>query len=205
MPYAINDIVQVTMTGISLNETTRNVFHYRVTDANGSTTAQNLLEAFQNAVVAPLMNILSVDTEVRLLEIDNLTDGLSFGELPLFSVEGNVAGSVMPSYVVVGYKLLRSSKITRNGFKRFSGVVEADVTGNLMTSTFVNSAANQAVIDALGSEIVTGQAGVAASMFPVILGRRPGQTPPFVTQDVAGVELQRNITSQNSRKPGRGE
>ena len=48
-------------------------------------------------------------------------------------VFGGVAGDVLPAFNAIGVKMLRSTKVTRNGAKRFAGVAESmQVNGQLI-------------------------------------------------------------------------
>lgn len=205
MPYVTGDVVRIGVLQRVQGVNARNVFHYEITQTDGNATADELLAAFQNAVVAPLAAIQSTSVEYRTLTVDNLTDGLSFGERALFSVEGNVGGPPHPTTVAFGFRLLRGSKLTRSGFKRFVGVVEDQTGGNVYQPAFLSGVELSAVIDALGQPVVSGAPGVDLSMRPVIVGKNRPTPLGFVFQPVVGVEFQDIVTTQVSRKPGRGE
>jgi len=205
MPWDLGDVVRIEDVQNRGAETFRNVYFYEITSLTGTVTGQEILTTFQNVVVVPVVDVQQEQTVHSLLKIDNVTDGLSFAELPLTSVEGNLTGAPVPTFVAMSFKLLRGSKLTRNGFKRIYGPDEQNVTGNNLENSFFTGPLYQAVLNALEANLpVSGSSG-SATLTPVIASRPTPSRPSYLTQPVIGVEGEKALTSQVSRKAGVGE
>lgn len=126
---------------------------------------------------------------------------------------GQVAGDAMPSFAAVSVQLLRGDRTTRHGWKRFAGVPESFCVDGALTSAAIT--AWQSVIRNLymptpvpvvdvnlvdpGDEVVG-----TVSLRAIIWG---GNDPSFPTgryQDVAGFDVKGEVSTQNTRKIGRG-
>ena len=105
----------------------------------------------------------------------------------------------------MGFKLVRTDRSTRNGAKRFAGILEAQVTGNELSDP--TNAGWVAIETALAADLaVTGSGGGAATLSPCIV-RFGGLDPLQITELnlVSEAQVRVNVTTQNSRKPGRGD
>lgn len=205
MPYIAGDILRIEDVQLALGQTIRNVYFYEITETTGVVEAEDILLAFSVDVLRDVCGIQSTSIEHTSLKVDNVTDELSFGEIALETLVGEQPGAIMPTYVAFSFKLLRSSKLTRNGFKRIAGVPEDQVGGNFVEVPFRTSTEMTDVIAALQADIPFSTPEGSGSMRPVIASRPTPTRDFYVTQPVVGVELQAAITSQVSRKAGVGE
>jgi len=111
-------------------------------------------------------------------------------------------GEFLPPYVGVGVRLTVSTRTTRPGQKRFWGVLEGDNSDGELESALAalvdTLAAKFSSMVTLGSPVATG------TLDPEIV--HLAGVPAAVTahQDVAGYIINNNLTTQNSRKFGRG-
>lgn len=158
----------------------------------------------------------------RTLVNDLLTfDSIDFEEYDNPDVFGSIAlgftgdvptatDNALPSFFAVGIQLNRTSKVVRNGAKRISGLVESQVTGQVITGTYQTAWIN-AASDFLNNISATSGGQVIA---PCILGIRfdTTVTPPvrlptsqWEFSTISGVEVKQNSTTQNSRKVGKGQ
>ncbi len=192
MPTTDEGIYELVLEQTYGAEKLKNVFHYR--HSLGSDDEQNnCADAFNEDVLPALkdlQNTLIAYTEVR---VANLTGDLAdASHLPSFA-NGVVAGDVMPSFTAFSYKYVRTSKDTRNGAKRFGGVIEENVTGNNWLPAFFTDMQ-------LHESTLSGQIDVLGHIFVPIILRKPDVAGLFTYNDVANVLAQNRVTTQNSRK-----
>jgi hypothetical protein len=194
------DLLQITDNQTYLGEDLMNVYYYRWFSAPSVDNAvyADLLDDFSEVVI-PRITPLQVDGLMHtVLEIKNLSNGVDFAVLPI-AVPGQVPASdaeQLPSYISLGFRLLRDSLVTRNGSKRIAGIVDTWITGNDYTGpgTPITDAEN-----AMGENLHTGIIETAA---PIIV-KRPIVPPvgtSYVYSSVASV-LFGGPGTQNTRKP----
>jgi hypothetical protein len=137
-------------------------------------------------------------------EADNLTNGIDFATDPLFAgITGDQTGDTMAPMNAWGVTLERVSKLTRNGAKRIPGVDEATTTDGTAVPT------QQALLDTMATVLGFSYAatinGNDFSLFPVIVGvDLQGKRDLSRVQQVSGGVANYDVTTQNSRKFGRG-
>lgn len=202
---ALGDLLQVTSKQRLFGQSCLNVFHYRVTSITGldDTAYSQMWTWFLGSIGLAMRNIQSSVIAFESVEIRNLSNGVDFYEQP-FTATGNVAATeatTLPSAVSIGFKLVRESLVTRNGYKRFAGVPEAWVTGNNYTPP--SPTTTTAMETALAADWIGGLITLAE---PVIV-RRP-LVPPvgtsYVYSSIGSAACKGTMGSQNTRKPGRG-
>lgn len=205
------DLMRVTLYGSYLGQETLNVFFYsKDSDSSGTgaaNDAESIAEAFNARVVTallPLINAAAIYTGVKVEGVYGNTD---FGEISFAPRTGTFAGEPMPSFVAHAFRLTRPSNTIRHGQKRFAGVAETQSNGNTQ-----NIAVNiiNAVTDALtapldGTEPAGYPDGPGTGYVPVlasfILQGQERLEPFFMRFTTAAY---RGVTTQNTRKPGRG-
>jgi len=108
--------------------------------------------------------------------------------------------------------LVRGDRTTRNGSKRFAGIGEISVANGVMSPALVGS------WEAVGRELFLGELGVITVQMeddegtplgenylePIIWGGNSPSFPLGRFQRVIGIRVNPNISSQNTRKRGRG-
>jgi len=108
----------------------------------------------------------------------------------------------LPPFCAAGIRLTVGSRVTRPGQKRPPLLVEADSdNGNVAsgTVTLLNTlAAKYSTMQTLGAPVATG------NMSPEIVRLNTATQEIDVKQDVTGYVLNARVTTQNSRKFGRG-
>jgi len=200
------DILRFTVSGEYLGQQVVNVFFYMVSSgSNGFLSPIDFVPdwaaEFELKVVAGLSDKLIYDRVV----FDNLTNGLDFADTPI-NVSGSIALAHMPSSVAIPVTLKRSSKVTRNGSKRYAGVLEDKTDGNVLSL----DGQHKSDIESFHGDTVVlldydGQ-GNQLNLQNVVIGR---------TKDVNGVyqldlskinpiyeaQVGANVSTQNSRKP----
>lgn len=126
----IGDILRLTLNGTYLGQQVRNVFFYEVAvGSTGGLAIGGFVDEwetdFQTRVADYLNPLYTADNVL----VENLTDGLQFENVSV-DIEGGLAGTAMPSFVSMSVRQNRSSKLTRNGYKRYAGLSEETVTVN---------------------------------------------------------------------------
>lgn len=184
-----------------------NIQYYRVLTLEGPTTtlsgfAEPLFDRYVENL-APFQSTGLTHTKGELYEVN----GIDFDTfVPTVPPTGALAGDTLPPFNAVSIQQVRQTRATRHGWKRIAGITEAQqddgillpgvVTG-LQTAAeelwslnpFVEDPNNSARVMGLQS-IIWGGNDVG---FP--LGRYSG---------IAGFVVNPEITSQNTRKIGRG-
>lgn len=172
-----------------------NTFAYEGT--GGAPSAEDLRDAFQTDVMAPLFDNLSTGVIADLLTVINLDDPIDFSTIVSNEV-GIQGGDWLPLFNAYEFQYVRTSRAVHNGRKSFSGVPEsAQVNGTVVLAT-KEALDNLAVI--LGNPIT----GVTGTYTPRIW-RRAGNygDPPVAFPDqfyaISQVVYNR-ISTQNTRK-----
>lgn len=203
MAVDTGDLLQIIDKQSYLSQELLNVYYYRwfsVPSVDNSVYPA-LVESFANTIIGEVKELqgeLLVHTSVQ---IKNLSNNVDFYEEP-FSVTGQRAqtfATALPSYVSVGFKLIRDSLVTRNGFKRFGGLGDGQVNGNSWAG---DPADITAVENALSAFLKIGLVDVAAPIIP----KRPIVPPVgtlYLYSSVASAQYSL-VGTQNTRKAGRG-
>lgn len=197
------DLLQIIDKQTYLGQEILNVYYYRwfSVPSVDNTVYEELVTDFGNVIIGEVKELqgeLLVHTSIQL---KNLSNNVDFYEKPI-NVTGQRAQTnvtALPSYVSVGFKLIRDSLVTRNGFKRYGGLTDGTVNGNDWAG---DPADITAVENALSQFLSVGLVDVAAPIIP----KRP-IVPPMGTlypySSVASAQYSL-VGTQNTRKAGRG-
>jgi hypothetical protein len=210
MAIGNNDIIRVTTQTAMLGMNCLNVFTYRAEEVVGAPTYEAVADSFEQLYDATVNFIIHPEAVLNLVKVENLTNEIDiFTKVFSDAGRGANAGQLMPPYVTYSIRLLRSSKITRHGSKRFAGVGENFVNGGVWTA---GGAGPQEIIEFCKDHITVDPTGdVLAVLRPVIIGRTlaivdGAETYPLDLGKVNPVQDAdfRGISTQNTRKYGRG-
>jgi len=205
MPWVNGDVVRIEAVQTYLGSTVRNVYFYQLQNVSGTVDAPSIVTDWQVQVLSYVVQIQSASVDYVAVKLDNVTDGLSFFEVALTATSGAQSGATINSFTAYSFKLLRGSKLTRNGFKRICGVTEDNVNGNQIIQTFFDSQAYIDAANAFGDTVNVTDTSGTADFVPVIASRPTATRPGYLVQPVVDVEAQQFLTTQVSRKAGRGE
>jgi len=196
------DLLQLVDNQLYLGQQVLNVFYYRVTAPLGLADGylSDLNGYWEEHILDEIIQIQSDNLSHVSREWRNLTNGAD-----LF-VDGSVVPGALaesdasdtPSYVSAGFLMHRESLVTRNGYKRFAGITEAQITGN----TYVGNMTHIANIEvALAADLNIGILSVAE---PIIV-KRPISVPvtSYLYASIGSASF-RGLGTQNTRKKGRG-
>lgn len=127
---AIGDLYRFTVKSTVSGVECFNVDFKRLdTEPSNPLTTFELARDYHQAWQDKILPVLSLETTLNSVLCENLTDGVTFAEYAE-NVSGLAGGNAMPSFVSIGVRLNRSSKITRNGYKRIAGISENEVSNN---------------------------------------------------------------------------
>lgn len=140
----------------------------------------------------------------ELYEVNGLDFGIYVPPAPVVGVDGT---DPLPSFSAVKIQQVRASRATRHGWKRIAGLVEANVVGNSLTTQAREEW--QGIADELWGQPVEFLSSEFPDMRymivqPIIWG---GNDPDFPLGRYSAIEtlsVSPNVTTQNSRKVGRG-
>lgn len=115
---------------------------------------------------------------------------------------GSSTSDLIPSFNAGGFRQTVGTRSTRPGQKRFPFLSEGDVTNNELGTTYVGLLEDVAeafsTVRVLGSPVATGV------LTPVVAGTVVNGMPT-VFQDITGYVVNPDVSSQVSRKKGRGQ
>lgn len=112
------------------------------------------------------------------------------------------AGDLLPPYCAAAMRLTVSSRVTRPGQKRFWGLAEGDnVSGQLQAAGI---ALWEALAPKFDSVITLGAPVATGTLAPIIVRIDRVTGDITASQNVDGHILNHNLSTQNSRKFGRG-
>lgn len=203
MGASLGDLIQITDFQTYLGQVCLNVFYYRwfTAPAIGNEYLEALWTEYRSDVMDQMIKLQVEQVVHNNLQVKNLSNGVDF-----YEDDPNRTGlidapdsEILPSYVALGFKLIRDSLVTRNGSKRIVGVPEGNVSGNTYVGLGVDI---ESFENALVGRLSVGIIEVAA---PIIV-KRP-ITPPvgdtYIYSSVNGASFS-GMSTQNTRKAGRG-
>lgn len=193
MPTTAVGLYEVVLEQTFFNDTLLNVFHYLSSTSDDDVQAL-VAQAFDEDVMAAIAVICSTNVIFENIRVANLTGDLADANLTPSQPDGDVIGAVVAGFVGAAYRYNRVSKDTRNGAKRFGGMVEENILGGSFTVAYNVDLDALAVV--LSAEIST----VGAVLDPVIVRKPVGAGGIWTYNDVAAVQNLNRVTTQNSRK-----
>ena len=196
MPTPTNGLVQVTMKGTFLGQTSDNVFYYWDSTNSPIGDMQGIANAF-DALVFPEWSAITAATyfysEIVVRDVLGLNN--DFTRAPSVGT-GTRAGDEAPSWASARVRLNVTNKETRTGFKRLGGLVEAVKDGNFLLPAFITDV--QTFADLLDNSLVVG----AQTYAPVVYGQgtKADPTRQVVNPIISALALS-DVGPQNSRRP----
>lgn len=216
---AIDGLWEVTTHALLQNQQCNNVFYY-VRDSSAVPNAgipEENLEAYFRTTVVPQMKLAtSTAIDYRRVSVREILPGFGFKE-HIFAENntGAISGEHFPVFVAAEMYSPRRVGNIRAGFKRFAGIGEASATNGVLIPTSL--AIWQTLADMLNAwvDIIEG-VDVVGTLRPVIVkrikftndqGRESYRLPETLAEleyAQAAYTPRENLTTQNSRKIGRG-
>lgn len=190
------DLLRFTVRYTVLGQLCLNVFYYVVKSTNVAGSLQDALVAFSLQFQTSYEDIVSNQATFDQLDVENVTDGVSFASTPLLW-SGNESGSAMSAYYAAGVRLNRASKITRNGYKRIAGLAEPSIANGDYESGYLNRLS--AFADDCATDITQTPFTDLVDLQPVIASFNADGTLRATNAISSAVPY--GPTTQNSRKP----
>lgn len=126
---------------------------------------------------------------------------------------GTVPGESMSSFDAVSVQFLRGDRTTRHGWKRFAGVPESFQSAGVLTSgavaqwnTDMSTLYYPSPVPVVDVDLIDPADDVVGtvSLRAIIFGEHIGNPPGSRYQPIQGFEVKNELTTQNTRKIGRG-
>lgn len=129
---ATGDIWQVRLAGNYMSVPVNNIFWYEETGNTTPGAAEKAALAFSSTVATPIATMLHELLVFTQIVATNWTSGLDQEDLTV-NIPGNASlqSDPMPSFVTFSWKLPKSVPLYSSGSKRFAGVSEIYVDGNI--------------------------------------------------------------------------
>lgn len=215
---AINDVYMVTLRQTLLGQRVSNVFFYEQFAAFTPTTgtvAFDLAQTFANVVMPGINNVQPTDVVNVAVDVENLFVGSDVGT-EAQTGGGAFGTNTVASFSAPAFKLAVPGKTTRAGAKRIAGIANNLVTDGVITdATWLATAAT---LEGLMEQNLAGMTPTTPNVFrPVVVKRikeiiagktkyrLPNVLGEKVIQVIGDVILTLILSTQNSRKIGRGD
>lgn len=210
MAIGAGSLLEVSLKASLLGMQVLNVFQYKVEVYPGNINAAQVAQAWWNHVKNGYRG-LATDQYTNLFrsvfvrELNNATGEV--GEYNIPSAEqtptrsAGAASDTVPPFMGMGVRLLVATRATRPGQKRLFGFAEADQVGGLWQTGALNAATT--LMTALTQDIVLGAPAATMSIKPRVV-RKDLLGVVTADQQIVGFLINQNVTTQNSRKFGRG-
>lgn len=210
MGITLGSLIDVQLRYVTFGQQCMNVFSYAVTTLTTTPTAVNYGEAWWNHVkttTRAMQQSSAGDTfySVVVRELNNPSGEFGEWDIPAGERAGTRSAPTqsqsLPLMNAAGARLTVGTRLTRPGQKRVPFLAEEDnATGALQTGF---KTLFQAWLNVITVPMTLGAPALAAVISPIIT-KRDAQGTVIASQDVVGYVVNPNITTQNSRKPGRG-
>jgi hypothetical protein len=210
MAFTDGDVTEIAIRGVWLGQAWYNVWQYELNLPAEGMTAADLGEAWWNHVkgtyrAIAINNQTGVFQSVLVKSLESLVGDA--GEFPIPIGEG--AGTrtpptdltIQPSFLAAGVRLSVGTRLTRPGQKRFAFLTEEDSAQNALGSAF-NGLVNTHM-NLMSAPMILGVPALLTELLPVVV-RKDATGVAVLHQDITGFVINPNVTSQVSRKIGRG-
>ena len=203
---SIGDIIRLTVSGKYQGQDVVNVFFYEIgAGTTGAIVPEAWLPDWANEFEAKVLPTLSTDLIYDRIVYDNLTDGLEFADVGI-DARGVDGSDPLPSANAMAVKMSRTTKITRNGAKRYAGLTETNVSGNDLTIGELSKADIEAFHDTILQIDDYDMSGGTLILVNVIVGRTKDGSGVYQLDLskinwVSDAQVKSLTSTQNSRKP----
>lgn len=193
MPVASTGVYEVVLRQTYQTQPMVNVFHY-IEDAGQENLQDELGVAWEASIVPALATIQNDTLKYTDVKVFNLSGGQAEATITPSLAQGGVTGLDMAGYIAAPYRYNRLETTTRNGAKRFAGMVEENVQTDVPTAGYFTIM--QSIEAILNNDFTT-----ATGLFVNVILRKPANPgPTWNYSNVQSVRALNRITTQNSRK-----
>lgn len=198
------DIVEIVDRQTTNPDLALNVYHYRVESGILTISPATIAQFWWNDCKTVIKNLQTNDLLHIRVTCKNLENPADYGEylIPVGEQPGtNSSGDTQARQAAIGITFRGETVLTRPGGKRIAGIPEAASAdwGSLVPS-FITAAVDY------GDHMIAQLNSLTPAfvLVPVIVGFPNDDRPARVENDINGYVINPYITSQNTRKIGRG-
>lgn len=211
MGVTVGHLYEVSLKAINQGVNVYNVFQYEALVGDVTSDGADISESWWNHVKGVWRALVVGGAGMQFLSVTarDLTDptGLygSFA-VPSGERQGTRAAppqaELTPSFAAVGVRLTVGTRTTRPGQKRLAGLAEEDLFGQAVHSGILSLVNAWAAV--VTEDMILGAPSALVTLRPVVV-RRDVTGTPVAHQPVTGYLVNPFVTTQVSRKVGRGE
>ena len=210
MPIINDTLVEIVLDQMFFGQNMLNVFQYEVHPPTGAIDPVSLGNAWWNDIKASMRAFAlaggaGVFRSVKVRELNNPTGDYGEYAIPAGESSGTRSApeqaNALPIFNAASLRLVVGTRTTRPGHKRVGYLLEEDNSGGVLGSAFQVLMASFGVI--VSNDMTLGVPALLTVLNPIIC-RKDATGAVTAHQPVTGFIVNTNITSQNTRKPGRG-
>lgn len=210
MTIASNSLIEMTTNMLVSGNVNLTVWQYEATNVPIGVTPVQIAEAYWNHMKGTLRALWtttygSIFKTIRIRELNNPVGDYAEYDIPIAEQTGTrtppASYEQLPPFTAVGVRLVVGTRATRPGQKRYSCVVEQDNNVGVLGAPLI--ALVQAHMAVACTFAVLGAPALSTRIVPQVM-RKDATGNVTAHQDVTGYLINQNITSQNTRKYGRG-
>lgn len=188
-----------------------NVYQFAIEGQAADPDVTDIAEAFWNHISAEYRALVwvgfgNVFRDVLVRELEDPQGAYGVYSIPIAQQVGNRSNlsapiEPMPPFSSCGVRLTVGSRVTRPGQKRLGWLVEADNQNGILQEPYVSLASD--LMNKLTGPILLGAPAALTSLTLMVVSKDT-RGAPVASQRVTGYNINTFITTQNTRKYGRG-
>lgn len=210
MAITEGSLLEITLKGSVYSQTLMNVWQYEVGGTFSGIDIVSVASAWWNHVKTAYRGVATATyTEafqsVYIRQLDDPSGEYGEYAIPLAEQAGTrSAGSSSEgqTFTSMGVRLTVGTRVTRPGQKRLWGFNEADYSGPYFNAGAVT--AGQTLMDVMSANMTLGIPALGMDLNPIVTRKDPATGAVLAHQPVVGYVINTLVTTQNSRKLGRG-
>lgn len=211
MAVTVGHLYEVSIKAVNQGVNIYNVFQYEALVGDASSDGADVSESWWNHVKGVWRALVVGGAGMQFLSVTTQDLSEPTGLYGSFAVPtGERQGTrtappqaeLTPSFAAVGVRLTVGTRATRPGQKRLAGLVEEDLFGQAVHSGIISLV--NAWADVVTEDMILGAPSALVTLRPVVV-RRDVAGAPVTHQPVTGYLVNPFVTTQVSRKVGRGE
>lgn len=200
-----NSLFELKLFGDILGNATLNRFFYFLPQPPDTVEAVDVVFEFETKLAAIWEAAVSVDWDGTRVTCDEVTSIQNFFDSTTNIGPGTGVGVNMPPYVSASIRLFRTTKETRSGWKRIGGILEEQQQNGALE--VASLAAFNTLADGFADTLPSVGGSITPAIVRVTLDPATGDPNPadeWVYNLVASAAANSNLSTQNTRKFGRG-
>lgn len=210
MAIGAGTLLEITLVQSFLNSgEVLNVFQYEVGGSFGTSSAVDWAVSWWNHVKSTVRAICPSNASpfrsVKIREMDDPAGAYGEFSIPTGEWVGTrtpPGGDWLPQFVSAGFRMTVGTRATRPGQKRFAYLAEGDCDGTYIAPSYLTPFTAMAAV--LVNDMTLGAPVAGGLLHPIVTRKDPASGAVTAWQRVTGAVVNPLITSQVSRKFGRG-